>query len=132
VGEQLFTVGYPVSALLGHDAKFTDGALSSKSGIEGEASVLQITVPIQPGNSGGPVVTSKGRVIGIVASTAAIESFLEITGTLPQNVNWAIKAEYASLLFESKEVAPDAASLKDAIERTKKSVCLIEAWSVGD
>jgi TPR repeat protein len=129
VGEELFTVGYPVPQLLGGKPKYTNGALSSKSGIKGEASLMQVTIPIQPGNSGGPVVTSKGRVVGIVTSTAAIEAFFKETGTLPQNINWAIKAEYASLMFEAKQKAPDTSSLEKAIERALGAVCLIEVWN---
>lgn len=129
VGEELFTVGYPVTDLLGKDAKYTSGALSSKSGIKGDASLMQITVPIQPGNSGGPVVTSKGQVVGIVTSTAAIEAFFKVTGSLPQNINWAIKAEYASLMFEANDKIADTPSLDKAIERAMKAVCLVEVWT---
>ena len=128
VGKELFTVGYPVTGLLGSDAKYTNGSLSSKSGLGGEASLLQITVPIQPGNSGGPVVTDQGRVVGIVTSTAAIKNFMEITGTLPQSINWAIKAEYAKLMFEPTEVIEDAPTKEKAIERAMAAVCLIEVW----
>jgi S1-C subfamily serine protease len=129
VGEGLFTVGYPVTYLLGKDAKYTSGALSSKSGIKGDASLMQITVPIQPGNSGGPVVTSKGQVVGIVTSTAAIEAFFKVTGSLPQNINWAIKAEYANLMFEANDKIADTPSLDKAIERAMKAVCLVEVWT---
>ena len=62
----------------------------------GSASILQMSVPIQPGNSGGPLIDEHGRVVGIVTSTAALKNFLHFTGTLPQNLNWAVRAEYAA------------------------------------
>ena len=86
IGMEVFTVGYPVTSILGEEIKFTDGVISSLSGIGGEAAFMQITVPLQPGNSGGPLVNDSGEVVGITTSTAVISSFFEVAGTLPQNV----------------------------------------------
>ena len=109
VGESVFTVGYPVVGLLGSEPKYTDGAVSALSGLGGEASLIQTTVQIQPGNSGGPLVTMRGDVIGIITSSAAVRPFLAATGALPQGVNWAVKADYAMPLFdEPPQQAPVA------------------------
>ena len=59
-----------------------------------DATYFQISAPIQPGNSGGPLLNQNQEVIGIVVSTAAIRSFLQITGTIPQNINFAVKSDY--------------------------------------
>ena len=69
-GMKVFTVGYPVPDGLGTAPKFTDGVISSLSGIMDEAAYLQISVPVQPGNSGGPLVSESGEVVGIVTSSA--------------------------------------------------------------
>jgi S1-C subfamily serine protease len=129
VGDAVFTVGYPVTAILGKEAKFTDGSISALSGPGGEAMFLQISVPIQPGNSGGPLVTGDGHVIGIVTATAAVRAFLATAGTLPQNINWAVKSDYALPLFDPPADQPIAKSRSEAIERTMKATCQVEAQS---
>ena len=100
VGQKVFTIGFPVTDVLGDDPKFTEGSISSLTGPSGEISFLQISVPVQPGNSGGPLVNESGEVVGVVTASAAIIPFLSATGTLPQNVNWAIKSDFALPLFE--------------------------------
>jgi S1-C subfamily serine protease len=125
-GQRVFTMGFPLPAVLGQEPKYTEGVISALSGIEGASSLLQTTVPMQPGNSGGPLLNERGEVVGVVTSSAAVQYFLKMTGTLPQNVNWAIKAEYAKLLFNppnSPGGPKDSESLLDAV---KKSLCLIE------
>jgi S1-C subfamily serine protease len=126
VGQRVFTYGYPVTGLLGMEPKFTDGTISSLSGIGGEQAFMQVSVPVQPGNSGGPVVAESGEVVGIVAAAAAVAPFLRSTGTLPQNVNWAVKAEYAGLLFDAPAMQPATRSREEAIKRVAKSLCLVE------
>lgn len=126
VGDPVFTIGFPVADLLGPDPKFTDGAVSALSGLGGDATLMQMTVPIQPGNSGGAVLTSEGEVVGVVVSSAAVHAFLSVTGTLPQNLNWAVKAEYARPLFEPPPAQPRAPSRRAAIDRALQATCLIE------
>jgi S1-C subfamily serine protease len=127
VGQEVFTIGYPASQILGREPKFTDGSISALSGPGGEASLLQTSVPIQPGNSGGPLVDEAGRVVGIVTATAAILPFLKATGALPQNVNWAVKAEYARLLFDVPAPRGHAITREAAIEGARAALCRVEA-----
>jgi S1-C subfamily serine protease len=129
IGDQIFTVGFPSKQILGSSAKFTEGSVSSLSGIEGESTYMQISVPVQPGSSGGPVANFEGRVIGVVAATAAIEHFYRETGSLPQNVNWAVKSDYVSLLMDSAQpVVPADANREDAIVRVQSAVCQVLAF----
>lgn len=127
VGERVFTMGYPLTDMLGQDPKFTEGSISSLSGIGGEPSLMQISVPLQPGNSGGPLVNVRGEAVGVVTSTAAVQSFLAVAGTLPQNVNWAVKADYARSLFDAPTVRTVAISREDAVAKVTKTICMVEA-----
>ena len=126
-GEQVFTVGFPTVELLGSEAKFTEGSISALSGIRGEAAYMQISVPVQPGNSGGPVINFDGEVLGIVAATAAVESFYNVTGSLPQNVNWAVKSDFVQPMIGETPVLPRAPDRESAISRAQKAVCRVSA-----
>src|SRR5712691_671199 len=99
VGQRVFTMGFPAVSLLGIEPKFSEGAISALSGPGGERNFIQVTVPIQPGSSGGPLVNESGRVLGLMTSTVAILPFVRITGSLPQNINWAINADVARPLI---------------------------------
>jgi S1-C subfamily serine protease len=127
-GSRVFTLGYPAPDILGPEAKYSDGAISSMSGPGGEVALLQISVPVQPGNSGGPVVDFEGRVVGVVTSTAAIMPFLRETGTLPQNVNWAISAEFARPLFRAPASTPSSeVQPPDVVDYVRQALCSVRA-----
>lgn len=65
VGTSVFALGYPMSDILGEEIKVTDGIISSKTGYQGDVVTYQISVPIQPGNSGGPLFDKNGNLVGI-------------------------------------------------------------------
>lgn len=118
-GSRVFTVGFPVPGLLGQEPKVSEGIISALSGIRDDASFMQISIPIQPGNSGGPVLTERGELVGVVSSTAAVSNFLKRTGTLPQSVNWAVRASMALPLIGVEQKGRNAmtreAAVKEAI-----------------
>jgi len=126
LGDTVFTMGYPTPALLGVDVKYTDGTVSALSGPGGDASFLQISVPIQPGNSGGPLVNEAGDVIGVVVATADAPTFFRAADAMPQNINWAVKSVFASALFTSPTAsAPSGGG--DVIDRVTEATCLVRA-----
>jgi S1-C subfamily serine protease len=130
VGQRVFTVGFPATNVLGNDPKYTEGVISALSGLGGDASYLQITVPVHSGNSGGPLLNERGEIVGVVIATAAPLPFLKGTGNLPQNVNWAIKGQLALPLFD-----PSGASSPDrrpAVERALKATCFVTATVPAD
>ena len=126
-GDRVFTIGFPVSSVLGREPKYTEGVISSISGIKDASSFLQTTVPVQPGNSGGPLVNERGVVVGIITSSAAILPFIKESGTLPQNVNWAVKADYLRPLMELPETEQTERNREQVIESVKKSIFMIES-----
>ena len=91
VGEEIFVLGYPLTGTMGDEIKLTTGVISSKTGFQGDVSLYQISAPVQPGNSGGPLFDSEGNLIGVVSS--------KHTGA--ENVGYAIKATYLKNLVES-------------------------------
>lgn len=126
LGQAVFTIGHPLQQLLGPGPVYTNGTVSALTGLRGEASVMQISVPVQPGSSGGPLVNEKGEVVGLVTSTAAIAAFLKYTGTLPQNISWAVRAEALGQLVP-RDAVIDRGQIGEAVEHTKASVVLIKA-----
>ena len=112
VGSEVFALGYPMAlSLMGKDIKFTDGKISSKTGLGGDITTYQIQVPIQPGNSGGPLFDFKGNLIGITSS--GINRKLDLT----ENVNYAIKSSY---LLNLIDVLPESIELPSSKELASK------------
>jgi S1-C subfamily serine protease len=87
---------------------------------------MQISVPVQPGNSGGPLVNESGQVVGVIAAQAAVDEFVKIEGRLPQNINWAVKSDYASPLLANLAPGPKR-TREEAIRLARESLCLIVA-----
>lgn len=125
MGDRVFTVGYPAATLLGASPKFAEGAISSLEGGGENDSLLQMTVPVQPGNSGGPVVDEGGRLVGIVSATAEDQSFYQETGAYPQNVSFAVKAELAGELAPFAPPLPPAGSRTAVIARVRRATCRV-------
>lgn len=95
VGESVFALGYPLADVMGDEIKFTDGRISSRTGIQGAVNVYQISVPIQPGNSGGPLFDQQGRIVGITTASLNKDVFDA------ENVNYAVKTNYILNLIDS-------------------------------
>lgn len=116
-GSEVFAMGYPIADVMGTEVKFTDGKISSKSGIGGDVRVYQISVPIQPGNSGGPLFDMGGNVVGITSSGLNRDYFKS------ENVNYAIKASYLKNLMEA---CPESIVLGEKVETPVSSVLLTD------
>lgn len=91
LGDAVFTIGFPNPDVQGVEPKLTRGEISSLAGIQDNPSYFQISVPVQPGNSGGALVDENGNVVGVIASRLDDAKTWEISGSLPQNVNYAVK-----------------------------------------
>lgn len=91
VGDDVFVLGYPLTQALGNEIKLTNGIISSRTGYQGNISTYQMSAPVQPGNSGGPMFDNKGNVIGVVVAG--------VPGA--ENVGYAIKTSYLQILIES-------------------------------
>ncbi len=93
LGEKVTTVSYPLKGLLEASPNLTLGNISSKKALKGSLGLFQFSAPIQPGSSGGPIVSEHGDVLGVVTSTLNISSLVE-RGVIPQNVNFGLDTKY--------------------------------------
>jgi serine protease Do len=103
IGEDVSTIGFPISNLLGTGARFSKGVLSATSGFRDDPKQLQVSAELQPGSSGGPLFGKQGEVLGMVNQTLNPWKVAEQTGgALPQNVNFAIKGDVLLDYLKSK------------------------------
>lgn len=126
VGEKVFTIGYPLNSIMGENYKVTDGIISSSTGLADDERYYQISVPIQPGNSGGPLFNKDGNIIGITTATFNSKALNIQT----QNVNYAIKGVY---LLNKNNIVPllpkstlANKQLFEQVKVLKNYVCLIK------
>jgi S1-C subfamily serine protease len=96
VGSSVYALGYPLRASMGDEVKLTNGIVSSKTGFQGDITTYQVSVPVQPGNSGGPLFNSSGEIVGIVNA--------KHLGA--DNASYAIKTNYLMNLIQVMNVTP--------------------------
>lgn len=131
VGESVFVLGYPMTSTMGDEIKLTTGIVSSHSGFEGNKAQYQISAPVQPGNSGGPLFDNNGNVIGIVNA--------KHTGA--ENVSYAVKAVHLETLVNQLQdksgVMPTTGQLASLelpqkVKVVKGLVCFIRCSTRGE
>jgi S1-C subfamily serine protease len=138
MGEKIFTIGYPASKIMGEKPKYSEGVINAMTGLKDDPAFFQVSVPVQPGNSGGPLFNERGEVIGI--TTASLSSLaMDNMGAIAQNVNYAIKSSFLKNLLSTIPelmlsntgivVIPNEPkkSLPNFFERVSNNIVLIEA-----
>jgi S1-C subfamily serine protease len=103
-GDRVVALGYPLAGVLATAANVTVGYVSALAGLNNNPNEIQISAPIQPGNSGGPLFDASGYVVSIVTSKIDDIAVLKGTGSLPQNVNFAVKGETARDFLRSNNI----------------------------
>ncbi|WP_330629529.1 S1C family serine protease (plasmid) [Thioclava litoralis] len=106
--------GYPLAGLLG-GLNVTRGSVTSVKGLSGDGSRMQISAPVQPGNSGGPVSDARGQIVGVVVAKLDAQVIQNEIGDIPQNVNFAIRGEIVKLFLAQNGVEPVLADGADAL-----------------
>lgn len=114
LGDEITVGGFPNPSIQGTSLKLTRGVISAMAGIRDDIRHYQIDAAVQPGNSGGPLLSKSGHVIGIVNARLSDAAVMRATGSLPQNVNYAIKIEYLLPLIKQVEGLLDAVKASDA------------------
>jgi S1-C subfamily serine protease len=133
LGEGVAAFGFPLAGLLATSGNFTLGNVTAVAGLGDDTRILQISAPVQPGNSGGPLLDYSGNVVGVVEGKLnAIEVFTVIND-LPQNVNFAIKANVVTNFLDANNVAYTSGTLgstalqsTEIAERAKSLAVIIE------
>ena len=105
-GEGVVTYGFPLSGILSSGPTLTTGEISALAGLGDDASQFQISAPVQPGNSGGPLLDMGGNVVGVIVSKLNAQRVARQTGDIPQNVNFAVKGTEAVDFLRRNGVSP--------------------------
>lgn len=133
LGEAITVAGYPLRGFLS-GINVTSGNITSLSGPGGDSRLVQISAPVQPGNSGGPMLDVSGTLLGVVVSKLDALKIAEKIGDIPQNINFAINALVLRSFLDSNGVdylmSTDGTTLSPAAvaEKAKTFTVLIECF----
>lgn len=119
VGEEVFTLGFPLGDIMGANSRLSNGRINSLYGLQDDPRLFQISNPLQPGNSGGPLFNSKGELVGLVVSSLNAKYFYENIGIIPQNVNFAVKSTYIQNLISMIPEGDEILKRKNLVKQTK-------------
>ncbi|WP_375122582.1 peptidoglycan DD-metalloendopeptidase family protein [Variovorax sp. WS11] len=131
-GDAVTVVGFPLRGLLAAGPQVTAGNATALAGLANNTAIIQISAPVQPGNSGGPVLDSSGNVIGVVTSKLNVLKTAAVTGDIAQNVNFAVAPSTLRGFLEANDVrynaAPSTKSLgtADVADIGKRFTVLVE------
>jgi hypothetical protein len=132
LGEEVVSFGFPLAGALSKEGNLTTGNVSALAGLKDDPTYLQITAPVQPGNSGGPLIDESGNVIGVVTSKLDALKLAQRIGDIPQNVNFAIKAQGLKRFLDGRglsyqrEVASAKMSVADIADLARAFTVQVE------
>jgi len=131
-GDAVVAFGFPLPGVLSAEGNVSTGIVSATSGLGNDVRYIQISAPVQPGNSGGPLFDSSGHVIGVVVAKLDAVKIAQITGDIPQNVNFAVHwSEVRAFLDEAgvpyqKEVSQRGATTRSIAAAAARIAVAIE------
>ena len=133
LGSTVATVGFPNIGLQGFAPKLAKGEIAALSGVQDDAHYFQISVPVQPGNSGGALVDERGNVVGVVSAKLSAKAAFDTSGALPENVNYAVKSSFMLGFLESvpavvaklKEPNTKDEKFEDVVKSAEQSTVLV-------
>lgn len=133
-GDDVVAVGYPLNGLLADQVNVTVGTINALAGMYNDQHQVQMSAPVQPGSSGGPLFDVSGNVVGIVVTKLNAKVVAEAMGDIPQNVNFAIKGSVARGFLEARGIPFGEArstavmSHADVGDIGRKVTVLVECW----
>lgn len=131
-GDRVYAVGFPLPQVMGMQAKLSEGLISATAGMRGDLRMYQISTPVQPGNSGGPLLNDRAEVVGVVSGCLDATVMMK-QGIFPQNVNYAVKSDNLYSLIHNCSLGitlaesrrDQALSAADVMEIAQKAVVFI-------
>ena len=124
-GDGVVALGYPLVSIQGQEQKATFGRVNALSGAMADERFIQVDAPIQPGNSGGPLLDERGNVIGVVTATLNQVETFRAAGVVPQNVNYALRTEFVTKLLGGAD-SPDPAPSERVLVETPPLVSVVD------
>lgn len=125
LGDSVATVGFPNVDLQGFSPKLAKGEVASLAGASDDARYFQVSVPVQPGNSGGALVDDRGNVVGVISAKLDALETIRVSGAIPENVNYAVKSSFLLSFLESIPAAMNG--LKKPNDREEKFEDVVSA-----
>lgn len=135
--EEVTVAGFPDPTVLGREPKVTKGRVNALSGVRDDPRLIQISAPVQPGNSGGPLVSNTGQVVGVVAAGLDSIDRMENGGYVPQAVNYAVKTDLVTALLDRHGIQHATFGTKTTgdsrlVRRMISSIALVEGVTPGE
>lgn len=118
LGEPVAAFGFPHADIMSSSGSFTLGSVTSMSGLGDDSRYVQISAPVQAGNSGGPLFDYDGNVIGVVSAKLNAIKMAVATDDLPQNVNFAIKGYVIASFLDANKVKPNPPEHREKLMET--------------
>jgi len=134
LGENIVVVGFPLPQFLSSGATVTNGIVSALAGARNDRRQLQISAPIQPGNSGGPAFDASGHIVGVAVATLNSVRVAQLTGAIPENINFAVKGDEAKQFLAEHNVKIETApvgkelSVAAIADQALKVTVRLECW----
>jgi S1-C subfamily serine protease len=132
-GEHCIALGYPLQGILSQEVNITSGQVSAMSGPDNDIRLLQVTAPIQQGNSGGPLLNDRGQICGLVMSKLNAIKLADATGDIPENIGFALNAQMIKIFLDAYGVNYDESDSEvvipdpDIANKFRSAVLLIVA-----
>lgn len=134
-GEEIAVYGYPLLGALSSGGNLSPGVVSALTGLGNNTNQIQVTAPIQQGNSGGPVLDRKGFVVGVISQKLNTLKVAQVTGDIPQNVNFAVNLATTRAFLDANRVPYKTGSwfdreksLADIAENARQYTVVVECW----
>jgi len=132
LGDKLSILGFPLTGILSQDIRFTEGSLSSRTGLEGDPNYFQHSAPTHPGNSGGPIMNSRYEVIGVATATINAFKVIDEADTIPQNINFGVKSEFITSMLGSQNIRAGNGNVSSISNAERATVQVVSSWTEVD
>ena len=135
-GDDVVVFGFPLKSVLSSGGNLTPGVVSAVTGLGNNTNQIQITAPIQSGSSGSPVMNKRGEVTGVISMKLSDAKMAAATGSVGQNVNFAVNGQTLKAFLDSHRVAYSSGggwflwskSLADIGDEARRWTFVVECW----